>query len=83
MEVKPHSLDEARYINEMTMTRGWPIFQSYIEQRIDGAMKRLLDAELESYDDALKVKGLIQEIKALKGLLLYVSERQKKANKEE
>ncbi len=74
MIVTPHSKEEARHIEEMTRTLGWKIFESEIEKRIKSLTSELLNSEF----DALKAKGIIHEIRALNGLLLYVANRRKK-----
>ena len=74
MKVTPHSIEEARYIEEMTRTAGWSILRGEAENRIKSLTNELINSEFEP----MKANGIIHEIRALNGLLLYVANRQKK-----
>lgn len=70
---------EAQKIVAMTQTPGWEIVRSHIDERIRIRERDLLTQRFETQDDALKMKGIIHELKALKGLLQYIDNRLKDA----
>lgn len=68
---------ELRYINQMINTPGWDVFHNEIERRISVLQREMVITEFSSMDDALKIKGIVHEIRALQGLLSYIANRRK------
>ncbi len=70
--------EKDQYIYEMSLTQGWAYVAEEIQMRIDSFKRSLVNTDVTKLEDALKIKGIIHEIRALEGLLSYVANRRTK-----
>lgn len=71
--------NEAVHIAAMVSSPGWAFLDSHINNKINVLESNLLKEKFESSEDAFKIKGMLHELKAYKGLLAYINVRLERA----